>query len=74
MHQSCEDPDKTTEVKCELRKIPKIELKLSAKPEEVLANGADGSVITVELVDGEGRPIIVPRAVDVEITTSLGEV
>ena len=74
MHPSCEDPDKTTEVKCELRKIPKIELKLSAKPEEVLANGADGSVITVELVDGEGRPIIVPRAVDVEITTSLGEV
>ncbi len=61
-----------TEVHCDLTEIPKVKLKLTPDPTEILADGESKSTITIEIVDKKERPIPVPRDATISLETDNG--
>ena len=69
-------PDQTTPVHCDLTKIHKAKLKLSADPAEIVADGKSESTIGIEIVtkDDNEIPLPVPEELTVVLETDLGTI
>lgn len=65
--------NRTTPVHCNLKKIPKIDLELTADPPGIPADGRSTSVITISIKDQNGIYLPVPEDVTIELETSSGD-
>lgn len=63
-----------THIHCDLTEIPGIKLKLSAEPTEIPADGESKSIITIRIEDNNGKLILVPEDVTVELVTNKGTI
>ncbi len=68
--------NQTTQVHCDLTKMPEVKLKLSAAPAEIAADSESGSTIWIELVtkDDNEIPIPVPKDTTVILETDIGTI
>ncbi len=78
-HLECEqkamvNAKQTTPVHCDLVEIPEINLKLSAEPIKLTADGEFTSTITISIEDNNGIHIPVPEDVTVELETDIGTI
>ncbi|MBN2487556.1 MAG: PEGA domain-containing protein, partial [Methanosarcinaceae archaeon] len=64
----------TTHIHCDLEEIPHIKLKLSAKPDNIPADGISRSTITIGIEDNNEIPIPVPEDITIDLETSAGVV
>jgi hypothetical protein len=69
-------PDQTTQVHCDLTKIPEVKLKLSADPAEIVADGKSESTIEIEIVTKDDNEIPIPVLEDtmVVLETDIGTI
>ena len=63
-----------THIHCDLTEIPGIKLKLSAEPTEIPADGESKSIIAIRIEDNNGKLILVPEDVTVELVTNKGTI
>jgi hypothetical protein len=66
--------EQTTPFHCDLREIPDINLKLSAEPTKITADGESMTTITISIEDNNGIPILVPEDVTVYLVTDIGTI
>ncbi|KAF5432226.1 Chitodextrinase, partial [Candidatus Methanophagaceae archaeon] len=66
--------EQTTPFHCDLREIPELNLKLSAEPIKITADGDSTSTVTISIEDNNGIPIPVPEDVTVDLVTDIGTI
>jgi len=56
-------------------KVPKpAKLRITAEPKEILADGEEKSVITIELLDKEGKPVSALADTEIKLTSTRGKI